>query len=614
VNNSELTLRTDAKSLSNLQLEVPPSIRQLARNQYAELNESQKSVMNILASLARESDLDLVLDLLCDNTEEEEIYLDAINKLSDTGILLSRQIGISRRIRFERPKISDVIYEDLSNRVSLEIHEKIAKTFEQEYTKNKALNLCQRIGEHYRRAEKQGQAYKFLSIAAMELLERGLIAEALALSVDVHPMMRFAKEALTHDDFLQSRCNLLQVQSGVTRNRGEWKENAKALKTLIRYARELGKWPLEMTSSLYLGQAFINLGQTEEGEEKLKNILEICKAKHDRNLVIAALHHLCQLEWERGNTQKCESYATEALMRTSSTEQTISRANSLLSLSAVQAAQGHLQEARTGMEEACEILDHLNRNEKHATVLCNLGEVCIWQGKWLEGLNCAQKAFKLSQQTLHKTGELHAIVTMALAHYAMGQQDATILHAEKALKMARELKIHTHVIVCSALMAIAHSSFDPISALFYSQEAVEHCLIRDPEHYMQIMILLEEICRINAREPSRHNIDSDFVKQIDLLHVPRRIEGWLYLAHYHARNNQKSEAMSLAHKANQTASLRKMLTHSLRARRMLSALDESKSDMRIHEQYTDLRGFLVEPLSEMEQANAIHYYASGLSL
>ena len=63
-------------------------------------------------------------------------------------------------------------------------------------------------------------AYKYLSIASMELLERGLIAEALKLSVDVHPMMRAAKDGLSHQDFIQSRCNLLQVQSGVTRNRG----------------------------------------------------------------------------------------------------------------------------------------------------------------------------------------------------------------------------------------------------------------------------------------------------------------------------------------------------------------------------------------------------------
>ena len=45
-------------------------------------------------------------------------------------------------------------------------------------------------------------AYKYLSIASMELLERGLIAEALKLSVDVHPMMRAAKDGLSHQDFI----------------------------------------------------------------------------------------------------------------------------------------------------------------------------------------------------------------------------------------------------------------------------------------------------------------------------------------------------------------------------------------------------------------------------
>ena len=115
-----------------------------------------------------------------------------------------------------------------------------------------------------------------------------------------------------------------------------------------------------MTSSLYLGQAFIKLGQIEEGENRLLKTLEACKLKHDRNLINAALHHLCHSEWSRGNIQQCEAYATEALMRTSRSEQSISRANSLLSLSAVQAAQGHILEARMGMEEAIVILEHLN--------------------------------------------------------------------------------------------------------------------------------------------------------------------------------------------------------------------------------------------------------------
>ena len=123
---------------------------------------------------------------------------------------------------------------------------------------------------------------------------------------------------------------------------------------------------------------------------------------------------------------------------------TISRANSLLSLSAVQAAQGHILEARVGMEEAAVILEHLNRSEKQTTVLCNLAEVYIWQGEWLAGVKLAQKAFQLSERTLHKTGQLHATITMALAYYAMGQRDALLVHAQRSLHLSRQLNIPTH--------------------------------------------------------------------------------------------------------------------------------------------------------------------------
>ena len=62
-------------------------------------------------------------------------------------------------------------------------------------------------------------------------------------------------------------------------------------------------------------------------------------------------------------------------MRTSRSEQSISRTNSLLSLSAVQAAQGHILEARMGMEEAIVILEHLKprRETNHGSVQLGRG-------------------------------------------------------------------------------------------------------------------------------------------------------------------------------------------------------------------------------------------------
>ena len=86
-----------------------------------------------MSSLARESDLDFLLDLLCEDTEEEEQYLDAIQQLDKAGVLLSRQIGISKYLRFERSKCPEVIYEDLSNGHRIELHIKIASLLEQQY-------------------------------------------------------------------------------------------------------------------------------------------------------------------------------------------------------------------------------------------------------------------------------------------------------------------------------------------------------------------------------------------------------------------------------------------------------------------------------------------------
>ena len=69
--------------------------------------------------------------------------------------------------------------------------------------------------------------------------------------------------------------------------------------------------------------------------------------------------------------------------------------------------------------------------------------------------------------------------------------------------------------------------------------------------------------------------------------------------------------MALAQKANQMATRRKMLTHALRSRRILSALGKTNASHQIHEQFTDLRSSLLEPLSEFEKVNAMHFYGAG---
>ena len=52
--------------------------------------------------------------------------------------------------------------------------------------------------------------------------------------------------------------------------------------------------------------------------------------------------------------------------------------------------------------------------------------------------------------------------------------------------------MNTHIVVSNALLAICNLPTDPISALVYSQNAVEQSNVSDPEQYRSILIVLEE--------------------------------------------------------------------------------------------------------------------------
>ena len=543
-------LAQSPQELASCNFDIPPGIRQLAHQYFEKLSKKQKPIVHLLAVAGREMDIDTLLD--CIEGDEEEL-LDSIDDLQKTGFILSHQIGIDPILELARRKFGEVIYEDLPIARRITIHKKIATILESRGVIG--VSAAQQIGEHYRLAQESGKAYQFLATATLRLWERGLAAESLSLLDRAAPLMRNAKNDLATKDFLTARLQLLKVQSGVAKNRGAWRDAAKTLRSMIRYAREVDNWQLLAEAELSLGNVALQLNQLEVGERRIRAVLNHAEKRGEQTIMISALHHLCASAWQRGDLDTCETIAKLGLSKTKKGETTVSRARILLSLSAVQAARGQLKKAAQNMQEASQIFTRLVRKEKNATVLCNLAEMQIWQGEWRAALNNIKLATTLSQNTMYRRGEAQALITHAMALFSLGMIEDALPLLHEGLRLSKELTLPDNLIVARLLLGkIALFKKEPKIAQSHLLYGLRHSNSSDPEHYFWALQALQSQALSTQKQSKKaQRLLDEIEENLPLLPWPRRIETMLYCAQARANCKEKKRATQLANFAYQKA-------------------------------------------------------------
>ena len=179
INKKQLHPGPPAKLLKSVEtiiadgFDIPPGIRQLARMRVGGLTTMQKPIIEALSVAGRELDIDTLLDII---GGDEDTALDEVDKLEEIGLITQRRIGIDPMIELTRRKIGEVVYEDLLPQRRISLHQRIAQVLEMHGATG--ITATQQIGEHYRLAQQAGKAYQFLSIATIQLWERGLARDS----------------------------------------------------------------------------------------------------------------------------------------------------------------------------------------------------------------------------------------------------------------------------------------------------------------------------------------------------------------------------------------------------------------------------------------------------
>jgi len=571
---------TPPAKIAEVSFDIPPGIRHISREQFKTLSDKERPIIELLAVARHELDIDIILDSL---EQDEEETLDLLDQLVHKQIITVRSIGQDPTYSLQRKKFGTVIYEDLDKEIRIQHHKTIASLLEVQG--HLGVSSALQIGEHYRLAQEAGKAYQFLGTATLRLWERGLAVECIELNKKSAPLLREAKINLSHDDFLHTRLKFLSVQAQISKNKGEWHESTKTYRSMLRYAKEIHDWSYISQAEMGLGLMALNLNQLDIGERRFQQVLNEAEVRKDTPVMLTCFHYICALAWQKSDLQKCEAVARLGLAQTKPGDLSTARAQILLSLSAVQAANGRLQEAEENMSEAALIFSRLMRKEQNATVLCNLAELQIWQGKFSQAMQKTEKALSLSRNTMFRSGEAHAHLSLAMAFYSLRLFERAIPHVTESLRISKDSRLSDYHIPCQYWFARIHMKLQNLKAA--EQHIIDGILLcdeGDPEHHFLALRALRARVMIrmgNLKEAQR--LISFIEEEINILPWPRKLDTMLSIAHARKQLKQNRSAQALARFINKHAVLRGLWRTSIEA--LLLLIDINPQDAAAKAQY-----------------------------
>ena len=561
-------LTVNAKDLAGGELAIPPGVRQVVRNRLAPLPTPQREVVDTLSVMDGKADLDVILDVL---DLEEELALDSIDSLVETGVVVEQRLSGQVFIDFVHRKVSDVAYRDLDPDWRATLHRRLAVALEFRHRDNPVISEA--IGEHYLRAGESGKAYRYLSMSALRLWQRALAGEAWELSERALMVQESASGDLTDVEFKRARLALLRVRAYVAYNRGAWEHTEQVLASLHGVAASLGERALAAEAVMDRGIALKRLGRPEMGWNMICEVVENARLKGDRKTVIEGLRRQAMFAWERGNLDTCEQLANQGLLSATGPDLEDSRAGLLVVLTAIQAERGQLAAATSGLAEAEGIFHRLRNKRAHCVVLCNLSELLLWQGEISEGLRRGTEALTMAADVDFHVGTAAALRVISMAQMDAGDLNGAGSSLTRALAYGEEQAGVDMVATRFLCGRLALRMGDPASSIKHIDAGLLLCGEGDPEMYAPLLSAMKGRAFVIAGQDDKGKQTLDEAEaMLEGVAMPRRTQVLIVLALAYQALEEHDHALRLAREAASTAGMRGFRLWSLVARSIVAVL------------------------------------------
>lgn len=568
-------LIADLEDVAGGYFEVPPAVRHSVVERLSGLDPEEREIVEALAVLGREAELDVLLDLL---DLDEDLAGDLLDGLCDCGVLKQRRQGEQAWVDFVHPKFAEVLYRELDVERRGDLHRRVATALEMRYVHAPA--SAELVGEHYRQAGEAGKAFQHLTTAALRLRDRGQTAEAWELSTRAMAMEDAARVDLPAVEFSMLKRSLLEVRADVHFMRGEWSDARDALEVSVALSSAAGNEAGAIRSKMRLARVLRNTGELQQAEDIARENLPRARELHERESVAEGLLVRAHVAWSRGDLDGCEAFAQEGLVLATGTGLSRSRANLLLALTAVQASRGQLASAASGLMEAQALFRELRLKVMRAAALANLAEVTLAQGEPALAYQHGTEALEEAQQGGHGAAEEAARRIRGLCALAAGVAAEAVTELTDALARAEEMGVTTEALACRAHLARARLlTGEHAAAQKLIDKALKDAKSGDPEHFVPMLDALRgQALALKGDAVAARSALARAEATLTSLPVLRRAEVTLEVARGHAFLQDGPAGLPLAMGASRIAAVRGFRLLGLEALALAAMCTAEESD------------------------------------
>lgn len=593
-------LNSDTDEITTGHLEIPRGVRQVVRKRLEKLVPGEMEVLRALSVSGRALELDLLLEILC--AEEDEV-MDHVDRLIDRGIVIERRTGGLVHHDVSNRLVADVVYRDLSPERRARLHLNVADCLEHNFaTVPAAVEL---VGDHYRLAGEAGKAFTYLIEAAERMLARSLPSPAWDLSVRARAVEDLASVELDRPKMDDLRVRLLLIRAQIQWIRGEWADCRGTAEALVRLSDLIEAATARARARSILSKVLSRLDESQQARHEAELALFEARGTKNRRAVAEALYACCAIAWEEGRLDEVQRLASEGLLLTNNPALEELRGELMLAETAVQAAQGQLALATSGLTEATSIFERTGKKATHCVALCNLGEMLMWQGNLLEARAATNHAQRIADDILYRVGRAAAFRVRGEAMLELGLLERAEADLTEALAESGALSVHQEMVACRySLARLARRKGDVTEVASHVAIARNLAHRKDPERYGAALLAL------NAWVCGKRNERTDALRMLeraeqtlDSLPVPRRAQVMVGAARAFSALDEPARAERLAAEAAGLARSRGLRLLDLEARLLLSRLvDEPQASSWREEARTLAEAFAGELTIELAQA------------
>ena len=162
------------EEVTRTNLPLPTNIRDALRERIEPLSTRAKHIARMLAVCRQETSIELLLEAM---SRSEDQVMGSLEELVDAGVLRQRSVGSEELFELARPRLQDLLIEDMPPRERARMHRQLGTAMEKLY-RHRLTAVLAPLARHFELGHIPAKAYPYMIRAGQRLSDRAFMPEA----------------------------------------------------------------------------------------------------------------------------------------------------------------------------------------------------------------------------------------------------------------------------------------------------------------------------------------------------------------------------------------------------------------------------------------------------